>query len=68
MSPAGMVVQHVDQSWPTSGLGINVLTDGRTVGRVYLAPGGEPLDFDVVDSYVRVALPPVGTHTTVVLE
>jgi Beta-galactosidase trimerisation domain len=61
-------VQHVDQSWPTSGLGIDVLTDGRTIGRVYLAPENEPLDFDVVDGYARIALPPVGTHTVVVLE
>jgi hypothetical protein len=61
-------VQHVDQSWATSRLGINVLTDGRTVGGVYLAPGGEPLDFDVVDGYARIALPPVGAHTAVVLE
>jgi hypothetical protein len=61
-------IQHVDQSWPTSGLVVDVLTDGRTVGRVYLAPGGEPLDFDVVDGYARIALPPVGAHAAVVLE
>lgn len=61
-------IQHVDQSWPTSGLGVDVLTDGKTVRRVYLAPGGEPLDFDLVDGYARIALPPVGTHAAVVLE
>ena len=61
-------VQHVDQSWPTSGLGVDVLTEGRTVEQVYLAPGGEPLDFDVVDAYARIALPPVGAHAVVVLE
>ena len=61
-------VQHVDQSWTTSGLVVDVLTDGRTVGRGYLAPEGEPLDFEVVDGYARIALPPVGAHAVVVLE
>ena len=61
-------VQHVDQSWMTSGLGVDVLTDGRTIGRVYLAPAGEPLTFDVVDGYARIALPPVGAHAVIILE
>ena len=61
-------VQHVDQSWQTSGLGVDVLTDDRTIGRAYLAPEDKPLDFDVVDGYVRIALPPVGAHAVVVLE
>jgi hypothetical protein len=61
-------VQHVDQSWPPSGLGVDVLTDGRTTGRVYLAPGSEPLDFEEVDCYTRIALPPVGTHAVIVME
>jgi hypothetical protein len=61
-------VQHVDQSWWTSGLGVEVLADGRPVERVYLAPGGRPLDFDVVDDYVRISLPPVGAHAAIVLE
>jgi hypothetical protein len=42
--------------------------DGRTVRRVYLAPESEPLDFDVVDGCARIALPPVGEHTVVVVE
>jgi hypothetical protein len=61
-------VQHVDQSWTTSGLGVDVLTDGRTIGQVYLAPGGQPLDFEEVDGHARIALPPVGAHTVVVVE
>jgi hypothetical protein len=61
-------VQHVDQSWTTSGLVVDVLTDRRIIGRVFLAPEGEPLDFEVVDGYARIALPPVGTHAVVVLE
>jgi hypothetical protein len=35
---------------------------------VYLAPGGQPLDFEEVDGYARIALPPVGAHTVVVVE
>jgi len=35
---------------------------------VYLAPGGEPLDFDVMDDCVRIGLPPVGAHAAIVLE
>ena len=61
-------VQHVDQSWPTSGLGVDVLTDGRTVEKVYLAPEGDPLDFEVVDGYARIALPPVGAHAVIIVE
>jgi hypothetical protein len=61
-------VQHVDQSWTTSGLVVDVLTEDRTVGRVYLAPEGEPLDFEVVGGYARITLPPVGAHAVVVLE
>jgi hypothetical protein len=60
--------QHVDQSWTTSGLGVDVLTEGRTIGRVYLAPGGEPLDFEEVDGYTRIALPPVAAHAVIILE
>jgi hypothetical protein len=61
-------VQHVDQSWPTSGLGVDVLTDGRPIGRVYLAPGDEPIDFEEVDDYARIALPPVAAHAVIVVE
>jgi hypothetical protein len=61
-------VQHVDQSWPASGLSVEVLTDGRTIGKVHLAPENEPLDFEVVDGYTRIALPPVGAHAVVVVE
>jgi hypothetical protein len=61
-------VQHVDQSWNTSDLGVEVRTDGRTVERAYLAAGGEPLELSTRDGYARVDLPPIGTHAVVVLE
>ncbi len=60
-------IQHVDQSWETAGLGVEVLADGNPVERVYLAPSGQRLDFEVGGGYVRVA-PPVGAHTVIVLE
>ena len=61
-------VQHVDQSWQTSGLAVEVRTGGRPVERVYLAFGGEALDFEERDGYVRVDLPPIGAHGVVVVE
>lgn len=61
-------IQHVDQSWETSGLGVEVFTGGNPVERVYLAPEGRKLDFVVEGDYVRVAPPPVGAHTVIVLE
>ncbi len=61
-------IQHVDQSWETSGTSVEVLADGNPVERVYLAPNGQKLDFDVEGGYVRVAAPPVGAHTVIVLE
>jgi hypothetical protein len=43
--------------------------------RVYLAPQGEPLEFEVKGDprsagggYVEIALPPVGAHSVVVIE
>ena len=61
-------IQHVDQSWDTSGLVVEMFTGGSPIERVYLAPDGEKLDFDVEGDYVRVDLPPVGAHAVVVLE
>lgn len=59
---------HLDFHTSAECEGVDVLTDGRTVGKVYLAPGGEPLDFELVDGYARIALPPVGAHAVIVLE
>ena len=68
VAPHHVAVQHVDQAWSTSGLGVHVQTDGRTIEPVYLAPGCEPLDFEEVDGYARIALPPVGVHAVIVVE
>ena len=47
---------------------VEMFTGGSPIERVYLAPDGEKLDFDVEGDYVRVDLPPVGAHAVVVLE
>jgi hypothetical protein len=59
---------HLDCHTSAECEGVDVLTDGRTVERVYLAPENEPLDFEVVDGYTRIALPPVEAHAVVALE
>jgi hypothetical protein len=61
-------IQHVDQSWDTSGLTVKVLAGSRPVERVYLAPDGEALDFTTDGDHTRVDLPPLGAHAVVVLE
>jgi hypothetical protein len=61
-------IQHVDQSWETAGMGVEVLADGNQVERVYLAPGGEALNFEEHEGYVRVGLPSIGAHAVVVVE
>jgi hypothetical protein len=61
-------INHVDQSWATSGLAVDVLAEGRAPAKVYLAPGGEPLPFSVKDGYIHIELPPAGPHTVVVIE
>jgi hypothetical protein len=68
-------IQHVDQCYPTSGLGVSVRLDGMLPKRVYLAPQGEPLEFEVKGDprssegdYVEITLPPVGAHSVAVIE
>ena len=65
----GLRFRQVHLDFHTSSMrGVYVLTDGRTVGNVYLAPEHEPLDFDLVDGYTRIALPPVGAHAVIIVE
>jgi len=61
-------VQHVDQSWPTSGISIKLLNEGNAPQRVYLAPDTQPVAFAREGDYIRIDLPPVGAHTAVVIE
>ena len=61
-------IQHVDQSWTTSGLSIKVLSEGKPFERAYLAPQGEELAFRTEDGYALVDLPPIQAHLVLVLE
>jgi hypothetical protein len=61
-------IQHVDQSWTTSGLSIRVLSEGKPFERAYLAPQGEELAFRTEDGYALVDLPPIQAHLVLVLE
>ncbi len=61
-------IPHVDQSFPTAGLGVAVRLDGMAPARVYLAPEGTALEFKVREGYVEIDLPPCGAHTVVVIE
>ncbi len=60
-------IPHVDQSWATAGLAVDVRCE-QPPRQVYLAPGGEALPFSLRDGYVHVELPPLGVHTVVVIE
>jgi hypothetical protein len=69
-------IPHVDQSFPTAGLGVGIRLDGFTPTRAYLAPDGQSLEFHVEDGYVHVDLTlgapggvsPIGAHAVVVVE
>lgn len=60
-------ILHVDQSWATADMAFAVRMDGEPE-RVYLAPEGDDLPFRYENGYVHVDLPPVGSHTVVVIE
>lgn len=61
-------IQHVDQTWSTSGLKVKVLCGEREIRNVYLAPDGEALPLEKEGEYASINLPPIGTHAVVVLE
>lgn len=65
---SSQAINHVDQSWATSGLGVEVRLDGFIPTKAYLAPGRDPLAFTIKDGYAKIDLPPVGTHAVLVLE
>jgi hypothetical protein len=65
---SSQAINHVDQSWATAGLAVDVLAEGCTPQKVYLAPSGQDLPFELRDGYIHVELPNVGPHTVVVIE
>jgi hypothetical protein len=61
-------IPHVDQCFPTTGLGFAIRLDGMTPTKVYLAPENRPLEFKVNQGYIEISLPPTGAHCVVVIE
>jgi Beta-galactosidase trimerisation domain len=61
-------VPHVDESALTAGVRVWLPSDGRDVARVYLAPGNQKVDWDRDGGTITAALPPIGTHTVLVVE
>jgi len=48
--------------------GAVVYLQGEAASRVYVAPGGEPLAYEVVGGYIRIPLPKVNGYMVVVAE
>lgn len=61
-------IPHVDQCFPTAGLGFDLRLDGMAPTKVYLAPENRPLEFKVNHGYLEISLPPTGAHCVVVIE
>jgi hypothetical protein len=64
----GQPVPHVDESWLTAGIRVSLHSGGRDVAHVYLAPGDQNVDWDRDADTINVTLPPIGTHTVLVIE
>ena len=58
---------HVDKTWYISGMQIHVKTDSQPK-RVYTAPDMGTLEYTPREDYIDIALPPIKTHTVVVIE
>jgi hypothetical protein len=65
---SSQAIQHVDQSWKTSGLSVSVRWEGQPPARVYLAPEMQDLSFTQDNDVIRVAIPPINSHAVLVLE
>jgi hypothetical protein len=61
-------VQHVDQSWAIHGLGFQLRWEGAAPQQVYLAPDRTKLSFTFESGYLKIPLPPVKTHSVIVIE
>ena len=59
---------NLDGGWPLSGVGIDVLWRSARHPTAYLAPDRTPLAVSLVGDHASVALPPLPTHSVVVLE
>jgi len=61
-------IPHVDQSWATCGLSVNVRVNGASIERVYLAPQMQELAYSIEGEYAVIQLPPVGAHAVIAID
>ena len=61
-------VPHVDHSWSTAGVRLDLRTGSAGAARCYLAPDGAAVPFTVEGDYTSIELGAVGTHTVLVIE
>ncbi len=60
-------INHVDQSWATAGISL-ALRREHAPEQVYLAPEIQEIPFQFAEGVVTIDLPPIGSHTVVVVE
>lgn len=61
-------IPHVDESALTSGVQVELHVGNKEVSSVYLAPDHTSVDTVRRDRTLTIELPPIGTHTVVVVE
>lgn len=64
----GAGVNMIEEPLELSDVAVNLRLDGRVPRRAYLAPGGEPLDLIVDDTYASVCVPRLRGWSVVVFE
>ena len=64
----GAAVDMIEEPMTVMGLTVELRADGPAPARVYLAPAGSDLDFEIVDGYVRVQLERVDGYALIVFE
>ncbi len=58
----------IEEIVPAHSVQVRIASDGNPPRRVYLAPEGTDLAYDVQDGWIRVTVPTVHYHTMVVVE
>jgi hypothetical protein len=64
---SALPVPRVDEAGAIAGVTLSCAA-ARTPADVYLAPDRTPVEHETVDGTLVVRLPPLGTHTVVVVE
>lgn len=64
----GSAVDMIEEPIELRDVAVALRADGREVKRVYLAPGQEPLPFEIKDGYIQVTVPQVVGYAVIVFE